>query len=547
MLSTGKPEEPNKQRMKADALKQDWKSILDGIADMITVHDGDFNISYANKTAEKILGLPSLNGKKVKCHKYYHGKNSPIDGCPGCKCIETGKPAEFKLFEPHLNMFLEIKTSPQFNDKNKLTGLIHIARDVTAPMQTEEELKKHRVELMKLVEERTAELTVSNELLGQEIIDRRQAEQLLRASEKKYRDLYDNAPDMYHSLDKNKIITDCNETEARMLGCKKEEIIGRPLADFFDEESKKLLEKDFPRLKREKTLINVERTFVRRDGTTFPAIINVFAEFNDKGELVGARAIARDISEIKKDRDARKLAEAEVVRSSQLAAVGELAAGIAHEINNPVNGILNYAQILANKSWPGSKEQDITKRIIKESDRIANIVKNLLSFTRYTDSEKIRVHLSDLLSEVLALTRTQLGKEGIKLKVNMPQGLPVVSVIPWQIEQVFLNIISNARYALNQKYQAAHDEKIFEITGEKVAVDRSRYVRIIFHDRGVGIPAGVVDKVMNPFFSTKPANIGTGLGLSVSHGIIGNHGGRISVESVKDEFTKVILELPVEK
>ncbi len=243
----------------------------------------------------------------------------------------------------------------------------------------------------------------------------------------------------------------------------------------------------------------------------------------------------------------RKLAEAEAIRAGQLAALGELAAGVAHEINNPVNGIINYAQILLNKCDTESKEYDVASRIIKESNRIATIVKNLLSFARDRKEEKKPVHINKIMTETLALTETQLRKDGIILKVNIPQDLPEISAHSQQIQQVFLNLLSNARYALNQKYQGAHNDKILEILGEKVTIDNNPYVHITFHDRGTGISSDILDQVMNPFFSTKPDNAGTGLGLSISHGIISDHGGKIVINSVEGEFTKVLIDLPAAK
>ncbi|MBI5663679.1 MAG: HAMP domain-containing histidine kinase [Nitrospirae bacterium] len=108
-----------------------------------------------------------------------------------------------------------------------------------------------------------------------------------------------------------------------------------------------------------------------------------------------------------------------------------------------------------------------------------------------------------------------------------------------------MNIISNARYALNQKYPGEHKNKILEIRCKEIMISERPYVRISFNDRGTGIPEKLLDKVMNPFYSTKPSNIGTGLGLSISHSIIKNHEGKLTIDSVEGKFTKVIIELPV--
>jgi len=646
----------------------DGESIINSISDLVTIHDLDFNIIYANETAKRVLGLPSLNKTKLKCYTYYHGGDCPPEECPSCSCIKTGKPIVVERFEPHLNIFVEIHALPQFDINRNQTGIIHIFRDITKHKLLEKELDKHRTELMKLVEERTAELSLSNEFLRQEILDRKLTEHALKISERKYRSLYNNAPDMYHSLNKDKIIIDCNETEARMLGYKKEEIIGRHLADFFTEGADVLIEKDSSKLKKEKILSNIERTFVRKDGSTFPAIVNVYAEFDSEGEIFEIRAIARDISDIKKLRDRelellkelktifenfpvgilyldkdyriirmnkyfsdfagikandvagrlcyetigeyvndssrkghekicsfckkdicfstkkttvierpfndkfirvttipeidmdgritsfmevieditdRKIAETEAIRVEHLASLGELAAGVAHEINNPINGIINYAQILANKNQPESKEHEISNRIIKEGNRIAAIVSSLLSFARSNMEEMRPVHINEIMSDSLALTGMQLAKDSIKLQIDIPADLQEITAIHGHIEQVFLNIISNARYALNEKYSRGHEGKLLRITGEKVTVDDLPFIRITFFDQGTGIAPENINKVINPFFSTKPANIGTGLGLSISHAIVSNHGGRLMIKSVKGKFTMIIIELPV--
>jgi signal transduction histidine kinase len=249
--------------------------------------------------------------------------------------------------------------------------------------------------------------------------------------------------------------------------------------------------------------------------------------------------------EIIEDITDRKRAEAEAVRASHLAALGELAAGVAHEINNPINGIINYSQMLLNKNSEGSMEYDITRRIIKEGDRIANIVRNLLSFARDNIGDRMPANMVEIISETLGLTEIQLRKDGIILVLNIPRTLPVVFVQPQQIEQVFLNIISNARYALNSKYEGTHENKMLEILAQEFTDGPQPYIRVIFHDSGTGISPGILNKIMNPFFSTKPGGIGTGLGLSISHGIISDHGGRLAVDSVEGKFTKVTVELPV--
>jgi PAS domain S-box-containing protein len=146
--------------------KVQWEETFNNITDMITIHDKDFNIIRANKSAEKILGLPFLEVTQAKCYKYYHGKDSPPEGCPSCTCLTTGQPASFEMFEPHLNKFLEIRAMPRFDDENRLIGLIHIIRDISERKKVEAALQ--RAEQMKMVGEWAAGLAheIKNSLAG---------------------------------------------------------------------------------------------------------------------------------------------------------------------------------------------------------------------------------------------------------------------------------------------------------------------------------------------------------------------------------------------
>ncbi len=239
--------------------------------------------------------------------------------------------------------------------------------------------------------------------------------------------------------------------------------------------------------------------------------------------------------------------QAEAMQAGHMASLGELAAGVAHEINNPITGIINYGQILINECSPESMEKDIGERIVKEGDRIGRIVKILLSYARDGREEKKTTCVPAILEESIILTQAQIRKEGIDLKIDLPDDLPAVDANFQQIQQGFINIINNARYALNEKYPRRHKNKRFEITGEKVTISDRPYVRIVFYDQGVGISAHEIPMLTKPFFSTKPFGKGTGLGLNITHKIITDHGGRISFESTKGEFTRVIIDLPANR
>jgi two-component system, NtrC family, sensor kinase len=270
------------------------------------------------------------------------------------------------------------------------------------------------------------------------------------------------------------------------------------------------------------------------------AVLNIRAfPIHETGKVTRALLLVSDITE-------KMAMQAEAIQAAHLASLGELAAGVAHEINNPITGIINYGQILINECSPESLEKDIGSRIVKEGERVSRIVKNLLSYAQHDRrKEKRSTSLPAIVAESIVLTQAQIRKEGIALTIDLPDDLPSVDVNFQQIQQCIINIVNNARYALNEKYPGRHENKRLEIIGRHAVVNGQPFVHLIFHDRGVGIAAQDLAMITKPFFSTKPFGKGTGLGLNITQKIIADHEGSLLFESVKDEFTRVTIELPV--
>lgn len=524
--------------------KHDWADTFNNITDMITVHDKDFNIIHANKAAKKILNLPLLEEsiKKVKCFKYYHGTGGPPEGCPSCDCLKTGIPANFEIYEPHLNMFIEIRAMPRFDSNNQLIGLIHICRDVTERKRVEAELKKAKDELEIRVEQRTSELKITNKQLREEITERKRAEMALRESEGKFRNLSQQFNVLLNAIPDSLLLLS-PDLKIRWANKAAYSEFNKENPDLADQYCYSLCCNltspcdDCPAIKSFISGKEEATQILGSEGRFWD--IRAFPMRNEDNIIENVIEVARDISEKVK-------LQAETMRTRHLASLGELAAGVAHEINNPINNILNYAQILIDEfDKENGGNDNIASRIVKDADRIATIVRSLLSFARVKKEERNFINLKEILSDTLALTTAQIRKEGILLKIDIPSDLPEIIANPQEIQQVFLNIISNSRFFLNKKYPGSHKDKIFEISSEKATIDNKRFIQITFYDQGTGIPANILDKVVNPFFTTKPSGLGTGLGLSISHRIISDHGGRLIVDSVEGGFTRVIVLLPI--
>jgi signal transduction histidine kinase len=235
-------------------------------------------------------------------------------------------------------------------------------------------------------------------------------------------------------------------------------------------------------------------------------------------------------------------AQEEAVRASHLAALGELAAGVAHEINTPVNTIINSADLLLEEGSDHTSIEHDAGVIKVQGRRIATIVKSLLFFSRRPEKEKMPFAVAGMLQGTLDLIGARLRKEHVTISIHTPPGLADVLVHPQQIEQVFLNIFTNAMHALDERHGATKDIKTFEIVTSDVLVNDRPFVRITFRDNGVGIKAELLGTVKDAFVTTKRG--GTGLGLSISRQIIGEHGGTIGIDSRAGEYTVVIIELP---
>ena len=232
------------------------------------------------------------------------------------------------------------------------------------------------------------------------------------------------------------------------------------------------------------------------------------------------------------------------IRTAQLAAIGELAAGVAHEVNNPINGIINFAQLLLDDCPANSDQEEVLKRIVSEGERIATIIYNLLSFAREPTDAFTIVDLNEVVRDSMSLVAHQLKYDGIDVITNLLEPSCLILGNHSQLQQVVLNLCSNSRYALNERYPSSVPEKNIEITSSVNHHDERKYFRLSVRDSGTGIPQSILDKMFEPFFTSKPAVHGSGLGLSISYGIVSNHSGFLRVDSILNKYTELIIEIP---
>jgi signal transduction histidine kinase/CheY-like chemotaxis protein len=244
--------------------------------------------------------------------------------------------------------------------------------------------------------------------------------------------------------------------------------------------------------------------------------------------------------EVYRDITGQRLIQSKLLQTEKMAALGQLVSGIAHELNNPLTSIQGYAQLLLTRRSASDRAGD-AQRISQEAERAGRIVKNLLLFSRETKPERRAVHLNDLIERTLSLRSYELKLENIEVELTLDPGLPQALADAAQLQQVVLNLIVNAEQAIVlARGEEASTGRILICT-RRLAGDR---LAMEVTDNGPGIPPEIVARIFDPFFTTKPAGVGTGLGLSIVYGIVQEHGGEVSVDSLQGRGATLTVEFP---
>ena len=371
-----------------------------------------------------------------------------------------------------------------------------------------------------------------------DITERKQAEEALRQSEERYRTVLEQMKEAYYEVDIAGNFTFFNNAMCRQLGYSREELMGMNYRVYTPKDNVQRMYKAFNQVYRTGRLITgfpMER--IRKDGTRIFAESSVFPLRNESGEIIGFRGIVRDITERKQAEEEKRQMEQKAQLASRLASVGELASGVAHEINNPLTGVIGYAHLLlTRKDMPQDIRHDL-ETINEGAQRVAGIVRKLLTFAGQQKPEQRFANINEIISTTLDLRAYELASNNIRVAFQPARDLPMTIVDPGQLQQVFLNLIINAETEM----KLAHGRGKLSIKTEHIG----NKIRISFKDNGPGIAKENLEKIFNPFFTTREVGQGTGLGLNLCHGIITEHKGRIWAESRLGRGATFFVELPI--
>ena len=407
-------------------------------------------------------------------------------------------------------------------------------------MRVEYKIKDLIIEELKTLRKRVQELDKYEE-------DRQRIHAALRDSEKKYQQIYDEAPVGYHELDTKGRITRVNRTELQMLGYGAGEMLGKPVWDFFEEEDttrKVILAKLSGDVSFHDTF---ERTYRRKDGSTLPVLVEDRV-MRDKGnQIIGIRSMVEDITERRRTEEALRKSEEQLRQWQRVEAIGRLAGGVAHDFNNLLMTIKGCSELLLGAFDRRDPRREEVEEILKAADRATSLTRQLLAFGRRQVLQPQVLDLNAVVMNMDKMLRRVIG-EDVQLNASLHRDLWSVKVDPGMIEQVIMNLAVNSRDAMPnggkltiETTNVTHDE---EYASHHVSVKPGYYAMLAITDTGCGMDKETQSHLFEPFFTTKEKGKGSGLGLSTVYGIIKQSGGNIWTYSEPGLGTTFKIYLP---
>ena len=476
-------------------------TVLNSINDLIAIIDvNDYRIVGVNNSFLKEYQLKEKDVIGKTCYEVTHHRSNPClppdDICPIVDMLKTGE----SIIVEHLHythngerLYVEVSASPIRDKNGKIIQAVHAVRNIT---------------------------------------ERKKMEDALRASEQSFKTIFSSMKDGLVETDLEGNILRVNNFFCELLGYKPEELIGKSGLKYYPKEDWNRIKESFERFKKGAP-----------DSTSWE--LNLCAKNGDLIPVSSRRALLKDnnnkpysIFAVFRDMRKMKLLQVQLLQAEKLSATGVLISGVAHELNNPLTGIIGYSEILQKDDRLPAQAKERIKTISQQANRCKNIILNLLKFARKYENKRTSVDINEVIDSTLNLNLYEMETTGIKVIKDFKKDIPKTFADLNQLQQVILNLIQNAKHAMLPK---AGGEKVLTIKTESVK-DK---IIIEISDTGGGISEKNISKIFDPFFTTKDVGKGTGLGLSVSHGIVKEHGGDIGVRSREGEGTTFTVELPV--
>jgi len=487
--------EIGKKQAELNRQRDEYQSLFETVPCIITVQDKQYTlVGYNREFADRFDPQPG-----DYCFQAYKGRTTKCPNCPVEKTFKDGRAhysEESGISKDGNPTHWIVKTSPIRNEAGEIVAAMEMNLDITHRKQLEEDLQR---------------------------------------SEKKYHDIFNNIRNPIFVLDADTLeIIDCNASVRAVYGYAKNELVQRSFLDLFNNDDQKRYSEELKTV----SVVNQVKQ-IRKDGTVIFVDIWISpSEYPGKHVLL---VTTSDITE-------RLETEQQLIQASKMATLGEMATGVAHELNQPLAVIKtasSYFMKKVNKQEPidGEILYTMSEEIDSHVDRATKIINHMRQFGRMSDQRLEKIQLNDVLEKSFEIFSQQLKVRGIDVTWQLEQDLPLVMADVDRMEQVFINLLINARDAIEEKWQAAPSQKSDKKITLRTFSKRNRVVAEV-QDTGIGISKSISEKIFEPFFTTKEIGKGTGLGLSISYRIVQDFGGHIRVTSRKGEGATFIITFP---
>ena len=502
----------------------------------------DFRIRLYDPETETIQSVFKI----VRGQRQEIGQKRPLGHGRSDYIIRTGKP-----------LILRNMTSEKYRELDIITTKPDLSY-VGVPMTASGEIlgtlsvrnsdrenaldEKHSAILTAMASQAAASIENARlyERAQQEIADRVDAEQTAKNRVHEWQSTFDSVTDAICLLDSEQTIVRTNRAMDDLFAAKTGEMNGKRCWGLVHHTEEPIDGCPFVRMRR---TLKRESMILPLGDLIFEVTVDPMLD--ESGVLIGAVHLMRDITQRVRAEEETLTMMAQLRQVQKLESIGTLASGVAHEINNPLMGMMNYAELVKDRVQD-PKATEYLEEIGIEGNRIAKIVRNLLSFSRQDAEHQSPAKISDIIDNSLTLVGSVLRKDQIRIDVDVPEDIPQLKCRSQQIQQVMVNLLTNAHAALNARYREYDDDKVIRVTARPFEQDGKHWIRTTVEDHGSGISKDVEERIFDPFFTTKPRHEGTGLGLSVSFGIVKEHHGHLTVESVPGEITRFHMDLPVD-
>jgi PAS domain S-box-containing protein len=444
------------------------------------------------------------------------------------------------------------ETDPLMSRQDEFGRLTRVFNELMTKLaDSQAEVERHATHLKEVVATRTHELENANRELTTEVEERENAE-------KRYRILFEDAPVMYvitRHRSKKPYITDCNELFVTTLGYKRKEVIGRKLSDFYSQQSREIVvESDHAKRGLKESLRHEERQLLAKNGSVVEALLQSVPQTDSKGNIIGALVMYSDITSLKAAEKEKEELLAKLQQAKKMEAIGLLAGGVAHDLNNILSGIVSYPELLLLDMPADSPLRKPIETIRRSGERAATIVNDLLTLSRKGLVEHEAMNVNTIIAEFLESPEFEKIRSyhlNVNVRSSLADDLLNILGSPVHLSKVVMNLVSNAAEAMpeggNLGISTYNQYVDSEIMGYE-RIHEGDYVVISVTDEGIGMSAEDHEKIFQPFFSKKVlGRSGTGLGMAVVWGTVKDHLGYIDLNSSPGKGSEFHIYLPASR